>query len=112
MNRVTLSESSGSRLLAGALTWWTLLLEGSIALMFLWPDSRRSAIIRNCMLLGFGVTTYAVAHVRGFGWMLMLLGLAQCTDRDKEFRAAYFAVFLLIQAYMLPLEPLVDWLFF
>jgi hypothetical protein len=59
-------------------------------------------------LLLFAATTYALAPVRGFGWMLMLLGLAQCEDRDRHFRPLYLAAILLIQAYTLPLAAVIE----
>jgi hypothetical protein len=62
--------------------------------------------IRNAALLLFAATTYFVAPVRGFGWMLMLLGLAQCRDDQRYVRLAYLAALVLIQAYTLPVGAL------
>lgn len=110
VNRIALTDAPGLKTLGLVLTWWTLLLESAIAALFFWPDGRRAAVARNCLLLLFGLSTYTVATVRGFGWILMLLGLAQCSDREKRFRVAYLAMFLLIQAYLLPYQLIIDWL--
>jgi hypothetical protein len=53
--------------------------------------------IRNIILLLFTVTIYAVAPVKGFGWILMLSGIAQSHEDEKAFRIAYLLTFLLIQ---------------
>lgn len=108
IDAVRLESSPGLVFWAQFLTWWTVALEGSIAACFLLPDSRAAAWVRNGLLLLFGLTTYSVAPVRGFGWMLMLLGLAQCDRRDGDFRWAYLAAMLAIQAYTIPYGPLVD----
>lgn len=98
--------------LALFLTWWTVIIEGIIGVMFLLPAGKWTNRIRNGLLILFAATTYSVAPVRGFGWMLMLLGLAQCpapSDNKDEvkFRWAYLAGLLLIQAYMVPVGELI-----
>ena len=65
------------------------------------PEAAKHRTIVIC-LLTFAATTYLIAPVRGFGWMLMLLGAAQCDQRDKGFRPLYLAAILLIQIYTLP----------
>jgi hypothetical protein len=106
ISSVQLSSSPGVAALAWCLTWWTVAIEGALAVLFLWRDHPRIATLRNGLLLFFAVTTYAVATVRGFGWMLMLLGMAQTTEEQRRWRMAYFSAFLLIQLYTLPLADL------
>ena len=89
-------EPSGLLPLALALTAFTAALEASIALAFLWP---RLARFRNVLLIAFGATTFAFATVRGFGFLLMTLGLAQCEDDERRARLAYVATLFLIEAY-------------
>jgi hypothetical protein len=89
-------EPPGLYPLALALTAFTALLEGGIALAFLWP---RPARYRNALLLLFGATTFAFATVRGFGFLLMTLGLAQCEADERRTRIAYVATLFLIEAY-------------
>jgi hypothetical protein len=66
------------------------------------------ATARNAALLFFAATTYFVAPVRGFGWMLMLLGMAQCRDDQRHLRLAYLAALVLIQAYTLPVGAIMN----
>jgi hypothetical protein len=107
ISTATLSTATGIRGLAIGLTVWTLLIEGLLAVLFLLPDGPRIAKVRNIALLVFGFSTYCVAPVRGFGWILMLLGLAQCREHERGFRLAYFIAFLAIQAYMIPAAGIV-----
>ncbi len=72
------------------------MIEASVALTFLWP---RLARFRNVLLIAFGATTFAFATVRGFGWLLMTLGLAQCEDDERRARIGYVATLLLIEVY-------------
>ena len=89
-------EPPGLRPLALGLTAFTALIESGIAAAFLWP---RLARLRNPLLIGFGATTFAFATVRGFGFLLMTLGLAQCEDDERRARIAYVATLFLIEAY-------------
>ena len=61
---------------------------------------------RDVLLIVFAVTTYLVATVKGFGWLLMIMGIAQ-TERIWV-RVGYFATFLLIQAYTMPYEQVIN----
>jgi hypothetical protein len=99
---VVLSAAPQVRTMALAMTWWTVAIEGLLAVLFLLPDRPRTAALRNTLLLVFAITTYALAPVRGFGWMLMLLGMAQCGERERFYRPLYLAALLLIQVYTLP----------
>ncbi len=104
---VVLAGSPRIGLLAVAMTWWTVAIEGLLAAAFLAPDRPRTALARNWLLLLFAATTYFIAPVRGFGWMLMLLGIAQCEDRDRAFRPLFLAALVLIQIYTLPVAAVV-----
>ena len=79
-------------------TWGGLLLEALVALLCLIPAEGlpRIQIARHASLLAFCVTTYALAPVAGFGWLLATMGLAQCRPDQKSLRGAYLAVFVLI----------------
>lgn len=105
---VRLSGQDATNWLAYATTWWTVGIEGLLAAAFLWPNSRRAATNRNALLLLFAATTYFIAPVRGFGWMLMLLGLAQCEERERGFRPAFLAAIMLIQLYTLPIAAVIE----
>jgi hypothetical protein len=107
VDAVTLADSPRLWWLAQAMTWWTIGIEGTLAVLFLAPDKPHISAARNAALLFFAATTYFDAPVRGFGWMLMLLGLAQCKDDQRGLRLAYLAALVLIQAYTLPMGALV-----
>jgi hypothetical protein len=86
-------------LLAASMTWWTVAIEGAVALTFLWPVGRGLSKVRDATLLIFCVTTYAVATVAGFGWLLLALGIAQCQPERRTTQLCYLVVFFLILFY-------------
>ena len=87
------TPSARFALLARGLTLWTLAIEFSISLAFAWPSGRGPSRLRDVMLILFCTTTYAVAPVPGFGWLLIAMGLAQCTTSRPTTRVAYLATF-------------------
>lgn len=87
-------------LLVACMTWWTVAIEGASALTFLWPVGRGLSKVRDAILLTFCVTTYAVATVAGFGWLLLALGVAQCQPERRTTQLFYLAVFVLILFYL------------
>jgi len=89
-------EPAGLRPLALALTVFTGASEAAIAAAFLWP---RLARYRNVLLIAFGASTFAFATVRGFGWLLMALGFAQCAPDERRARIGYVATLFLIELY-------------
>ena len=52
----------------------------------------------------FCVTTYALAPVAGFGWLIATMGLAQCRPNQRTLRVAYITVFLVILCIRNPLD--------
>ena len=92
------------------LTWWTLGIEALLAGLFLgtavFIRRPRPVLIASLALLVFAATTYTVAPVRGFGGILMLLGLAQCEPDQKKLRYVFLIVFVLLQLSPLPLMDL------
>jgi hypothetical protein len=85
--------------LARFTTLWTVVIEGAVALSFLWPVGRTVSKGRDAVLLTFCVTTYAVAPVAGFGWLLLALGIAQCEPGRRKAQLSYLIVFALILFY-------------
>jgi hypothetical protein len=85
--------------LAWLATYGTLLLEAAVALAFLWPLDRGPSRLRDGLLLAFCVTTYAVATVEGFGWLLVSMGLVQAAPDRARTRLFYVATFALILLY-------------
>ena len=84
------------RVFAGVATWGGLALETVIAVLCLMPSTGRILAARHAALLVFCATTYALAPVAGFGWLIAVMGLAQCQTNQRRVRGAYVAVFLLI----------------
>jgi hypothetical protein len=74
-------------------------VEGAVAITFLWPFGRMISQWRNAALLLFCATTYAVAPVEGFGWLLIAMGITQCDPAWRKTLFLYLAVFLLILFY-------------
>ena len=87
------------RVFAAVATWGGLVLEALIAVLNLIPLGERLQVARHVSLLAFCVTTYALAPVAGFGWLLATMGLAQCRTDQRTLRGAYVAVFVLILLY-------------
>jgi len=94
--------------LARFMTWWTVLLEGTAAVAFLWPMDRGPSKLRDILLLTFCVTTYAIAPVEGFGWLLIALGVSQCEPTRRKTQLFYLVVFALILFYRE--VPWTEWL--
>lgn len=82
-----------------AMTWVTILIEGVIALLFLWPWRTRPARLRHGALLLFAAGVYSLATVRGFGMLLMVMGLAQCEQDRRKTRLLYIGCFALVFLY-------------
>ena len=107
--QASLPESARLRMVALAMSWWTVLIEGAIALSFLatWPGviSRW----RDWILLGFVGATYVFVPVIGFGYILAIMGFASCGREKGRARASYLVVLILIQLGQVPLGNL-PWL--
>jgi hypothetical protein len=82
--------------IARAMAFATVAIEGAIALAFLLPLDWGIARIRDALLLLFCATTYALAPVAGFGWMLLSMGIAQLEPARHRTRAFYLVAFLLV----------------
>jgi hypothetical protein len=80
-------------------TWSTLAIETAIAALFLLPVSPSLQAARHVLLLGFCAVTYAFAPVAGFGWLLLVMGLAVCRTDQRWLGAAYVATYFLILLY-------------
>lgn len=80
-------------LVAGLATAWTVVLEAAVAAAFLFPLRARLARGRDVLLLVFCATTYAVLPVKGFGWLLLAMGVAQSSPEARGLRLAYLAAF-------------------
>ncbi len=85
--------------LAMAMTAWTLAIELAITVTFCWWQGRGPSKLREAFLILFCVSTYAVATVEGFGWLLIAMGVAQCEVDRTRARVAFLGTFALILFY-------------
>jgi hypothetical protein len=90
-------ESDRYRFAATLATWWNILINVALAVVFLGPP--RVRIGRNALLILYCAVTYAVATVDGFAWLLISMGVAQTSGRSRTTLAGYLAVFALVLAY-------------
>ena len=88
------------RRLVQAATWGGLALETAVAVLWLAPVRRRALVIgRHAALLLFCLATYAFAPVAGFGWLLLVMGLAAAAPDQRRIRAAYVGTFCVVLLY-------------
>ena len=95
-----LSLASGPRvaMLASVLTWWTIAIEATIALLFLWMRDNKITRWRHAFLLLFVLTTYIPAPVVGFAWVLCIMGIAQSNVKASPlWPVLYVGAFILVE---------------
>ncbi len=94
---VALVSSTRIEGMALVLTWWTILIEAAVAVLFLWPEDRGPSRWRDPALLLFIATTYPVAPVIGFAWVLAAMGAAQSAERGfRYWPVLYVAAYLFV----------------
>lgn len=96
---VELRGTDRLRWLTLVVTWWTVVIEGVLAVLFLAPASSRLSRYRHATLLLFAWTTYLAAPVKSFGWTLTTLGLAQCDRDEYRLRLCYLFTYPLLLIY-------------
>lgn len=104
--RVPLASSGRLWFVAIGLSWLTIVGEGTIAALHLWPP-RRYQHTRHYALMGFVGATYFFLPVVGFAFVLAILGFAQCDRGDQELRADYLLLLLIVQLTAIPWQRLV-----
>jgi hypothetical protein len=82
--------------LARVLTWGGLAIETLLAAAFLTPLAAAHRWVRHLLLIAFCVTTYPVAPVAGFGWLLLAMGVVSA--ETARWRAAYVGAWLIVLA--------------
>ncbi len=87
------------RYIALLLTWWTLIVEGMIAVLFLWRPALRFRGIRDVVLGVFIITTYPVASVIGFAWLLVCMGTAQVQRSSAALKVFYIILFVVLSLF-------------
>lgn len=104
---VQLISSPSLSTLSIFMAYWTILLEGWIAVAFLAPVESKLSKYRDNPLLIFMITTYPIATVRGFATLLAVMGFAQCRGNNSGMRIIYLLIFLLIPIFSLPFERMI-----
>jgi hypothetical protein len=102
VNEVRLEYPPSFSFVASLMTYWTIAIEGLLAVVFLAPDREMTSRIRNGALMAFSLTTYAIVPVLGFGSLFMTMGLAQCRPNQHRTRLAYMGCQILL---LLSLAP-------
>lgn len=105
-------EPASFRAMVAMSTWGVLAIEALVAWAFLvsWPATLHRA--RDGLLIAFCATTYAVAPVPGFGWLLVVMGIAQADEGAHWVRPAYLVAWglILVYEYVPWASLLLDWL--
>jgi hypothetical protein len=78
--------------------WWNIAIDAAIAIAFLSPTARGLSRTRDGLLLLFCVTTYAVATVEGFAWLLIAMAVTRCRSGSRTV-PLYVVTFLMILFY-------------
>ncbi len=101
---VTLGTSPSLARFALFASYWTILIEGAVAAAFLLIGLRWLAQRRNWILIVFIATTYFLLPVLGFAYVLIIMGLAQCSPNRVSDRIAYLSMLAGLQFARLPWE--------
>jgi hypothetical protein len=79
--------------LSVVLAWLTIVIEGSVAVAFLAPLRGRWRYLRDAALLVFVASTYPLAPVLGFAWLLICMGAMASHLRTAWRYGLYVAAF-------------------
>jgi hypothetical protein len=94
---VTLQSAPGIEAWARILSYGTVAIEGALAVAFIALYRRPDLDLPNWMLIAFNLATYSLAPVLGFGFVLTVMGFAQCPADRRDTRIAYVLSFLFVQ---------------
>lgn len=95
LNPPKLIEPAAFRRFATVSTWGTLIFESIIAIIFLIPG-QKIYWARHILLLLFCIVTYSFAPVAGFGWLLLVMGMALSRAEHTGLKAIYVTAFFLV----------------
>lgn len=105
---VSLTTSPRLQAFTLAASYWTLLIEGSVAIAFLVKPLRLFSQFRDWFLIVFIATTYFLLPVLGFAYILIIMGFAQCPPKHTAIRVTYIVLFAFLQLSRLPWSSLVN----
>lgn len=86
------------------ISYWTIFIEGMIAISFCLPSSFLISKHRNVFLIAFIITTYPIATVAGFAIVLTSMGFIQSIKDNKltNYSLFYLVVFILLPLIQIP----------
>lgn len=90
------------------ITWWTIIIELLIAVLFLIPKQYSVHRLRNPLLIIFILTTYSFAPVIGFGWLLLIMALSQTEKNNFGMKLSFVLLFIFLQLYQSPWKAVID----
>lgn len=94
---VTVAYASAVGWISPILTWWTVLIEGTVAVAFLSPLGSAISKWRDILLVVFMISTYIIAPVLFFAWVLCGAGVIQSdSERIRFAPLLYIIVFIMI----------------
>ncbi|MBL8547400.1 MAG: hypothetical protein JNL81_13120 [Hyphomonadaceae bacterium] len=88
-------------MIALAATWWNYGAQIVLDALGVW-GRRWTDTLYHCLMIVFIATTYFIAPVIGFGWLLVLLGLTLAGRGRPMVCAAYLASLVLLTLYDIP----------
>jgi len=91
----------GIKMFGIIISYWTIFIEGMIAISFCMPSRFLIAKYRNIFLVTFILTTYPIATVTGFAIILTTLGFMQSIVENKF---SWYSWFYLMVYILLPLN--------
>lgn len=100
---VTLKTTPGMHLFSVITSYWTILIESSIAVFFLLSRPKWSEKLRNLLLIVFVISTYFFFPVPSFAFIIALLGFAQCSNGMKKTRVTYLILLAILPLSTLPM---------
>ena len=89
-------EPPAFRVLVNLITWWTLVIEGLLAVVWLLPARSLAGRQRHWLMVLFCVSTYAVATVAGFGWLIVAMAVTTLRVEQTRLAFLYLLSFALI----------------
>lgn len=107
---VQLPSADRLHFLAMFLSYWTIFIEGSIALTFLVNGASFLGKLRNWMLLIFIITTYPIATVPGFAILLVITAFISVRNSytNKFWSMIFLIIFFLVPIIKLPFLKLIE----
>ncbi len=98
--------TSGLKKFSLAFSYLTLAIEGGIAISFTFAKNRWLYRIKDWLLIGFIVITYFTIPVLAFGFILMILGIAQLEKDNRTLFAGYLVCFIILQLTFIPVDKI------